>query len=447
MRKYFLFFVSLLFLFSTSSAVEMITRYEKTPVQLGPALTRVLWLLDKGAKVEIGPLEGDFYSVTHEGQKGYIYKRNVSQYVNPGKFQNIATDLKDVFPQNGATKGQVAVINGGQVVSGFEYNCQEDDKFEVYAVSKTILGIVAAKMVEDGIINLDETIDKYWRTLANLDFNTCSAAWRGYLGNESNVRERASDKMLQNPATLRNCLTHSSTIKNGSMIYMIPGDESSEFFCGSIAAKYTRSLFMLNHTYNQLFYPISQGQPGTITYYNPNKEELTRDHALAGYTMQVVAHVTINEYLKEKILNPLEIYGEPAFKEGNSIYYAAGYQTSAKDLAKIIALVANGGEYNGTQILSASSINQLEKVETNLRNQTIAFNYTDAGRFERKGKIEGMHHWYMSGYSKYGLNPQNWHAFVSYDPTTGNGFALTAYGSNCNGDNLYSVISNYVYSD
>jgi len=318
--------------------------------------------------------------------------------------------IKTIVSNSGVPKVQVAIIDVGEVTKTYAYNCSDNERFYVSTLSKTVLGIIAAKMEQDGIVDLDQVIDKYWYALKNYNFNTCTSEWKSYIGSESDVKKHAGENILQNPATLRNCLTHSSTIMNGNMWYFRPGDTSTECFYGSMSATYTRALFMLGHTYGQLF--TTGAIPGKTTSYNYLKDELTREHALAGFTMQVAMKQSVNEYLQSQILTPLGISG-PSFKKGNSIYFATSYQTSAKDLAKIIALVANDGIYNGKRILNQSTINEIEKVEKNLNNQTIAFSYVN-GKYIRHGSISSFNFAY-----EYDLNDiKDYYSYASYDPNT-----------------------------
>lgn len=347
--------------------------------------------------------------------------------------------VKSLVKNSGIPKVQVAVINNGSVVGSYAYNCSESDSFYVSSLSKSVLAITAAKMQQDGLIDLDDLISKHWYNLKNVNFNSYSSDWKKYMGSESAIREYAGKKLVQNPATIRNALTHSSTIKNGNMVHMNPNDHSSEYFEGSMSKTYSRAIFMLSHTYDQLF--ESGKIPGKTTNYNYLSDTLTREHALAGFTMQVAMKQSINEYLRYNLLSSIGS-STGTFKSGNSIYFAAGYQTSALDLAKLVSVLANDGYYGNKQIFNSATMKELEKIESNLANQSIAFSYIN-GKFLRYGTFSTL-----AGASNYGLSDlSKYYSYASYNPTTGNGLVITTYGNQTNAKKLVDSIDSYVYSN
>ena len=347
--------------------------------------------------------------------------------------------VKSLIKNSGVPKVQVAVINKGSIVGNYSYNCSDSDSFYVSAISKSILGILAAKMEQDGLIDLDVGISKYWYALKNANFDTYSSDWKSWMGSVSTIREYAGKSLVQNPTTLRNALMHSSTIKNGYMVHMNPQDDSSEYFEGSMSSTYAVALFMLSHTYGQLF--ESGKKPGAATSYNYLSDNLTREHALAGFTMQISMKKSLNEYLKSSLLSP--IGGSTGkFKSGNSIYFATGYQTSAVDLAKIISVLANDGYYGSKQIFNSTTMKEIEKIEGNLANQSIAFSYVN-GKFVRYGSFSKL-----VGASNYGLSDlSKYYSYVSYNPSTGDGVVVTTYGNSANAKKLVNSIDSYVYSN
>ena len=200
---------------------------------------------------------------------------------------------------------------------------------------------------------------------------------------------------------------------------------------------------MLAHTSTQLF--ETGAIPGVKTYYDYKKDDLTREHALAGFTMQIAMKESINEYLKREVFNKIGATSNPNFRNKNSIYFAAGYQSSALDTAKIIAAVANDGVYENKTILGKESIENIEKVYPNLKNQTIAFDYVD-GKYIKYGNFSGISYFYhydlSEMYAKYAT-------YISYDPNTSNGFVVNIKykDSNSNSFNEFNSMSKYFYSN
>ena len=364
---------------------------------------------------------------------------------------DITTDddyFDKLMKSRSVSKAQIVIIKDGQIAYTYNFGCDENDSFKVFAISKSVLGILAAKMQDDGVIDLDTKIETYWRQLGNKNVKECSDDWNSYYGSAKTVATYTDPKvaLVQNPATLRNCLTHSSTIKDDSMIYShvatketrAKGDfNRGEYFGGSIGSNYGMATFMLRHTWSQLF--KKGGVPGKKTKYDSSKENLTREHALAGFTMQVATNVSLNEYLKKEILDKIDVSSNPKFAKvdttilnenktvikrhnGNSMDFAAGYETSAVDLAKLITVVLNDGMYGNTRIMSQNAVNEIKKVEKNLKNQTIAFNYVN-GKYEKGGRFYLTKH-----LGKYSLSQGNSYSYVSFEPETKTGVVFTVVG-------------------
>lgn len=332
-----------------------------------------------------------------------------------------AEDVYKKISTGNIEKAQVAVFANGKIQSKYAYQTDDDERFKISSASKSVLGIIAAKMDADGIVNLDTNIDTYWHMNYDRNFSECTEAWKSNIGSNDSFKKYTapSVKLVENPATLRNCLTHSSTVKNLSMIYMEPGNTSSEYFGGGLSKTYARAAFMLSHTSHQLF--DKGGIPGTSTSYQMLKDNTTRDHAMAGFTMQVSMKETINEYLAREILTPLGCTNPSGFSGGNSIYFATSYNTSAVDLAKMISAIANDGVYEGKEIFSKDAITDLEKVESKLENQTIAFDYVDQ-KYVKYGSFSSINN---ATYYKIGDVVSDYVSYITYDPKTSVGFVVT----------------------
>lgn len=355
------------------------------------------------------------------------------------------TYFNKLMRSNYVSKAQIVIIRDGRIEYTYNYGCKDNDKFKVFAISKSVLGILAAKMQDDGIINLDTNIETYWRQLSSKNVSRCSDDWYKYYGNAGTIATNtdSSKALVENSPTLRNCLTHSSTIKNGYMWWKDSKKGNGEFFGGSIGSNYGMATFMLAHTWGQLF--ESGAIPGKTTEYNPNRESLTREHALAGFTMQIATNVSLNEYLKNEIFDVIGAESNPGFRKlkwtkkfkdgttefipmgdvaatGNSIEFATSYETSAVDLAKLITIILNNGMYGSTRIMSEDAVDEIKRVETNLKNQTIAFNYAN-GKYEKSGRYA-----VAEFFGRYNLSQGNNYSYVSFDPEARSGLVVTVTG-------------------
>lgn len=374
----------------------------------------------------------------------------VTNSPNIRKPKNNAVDaqvLLDMIPKNNIQSAQVTVFGSGRVFSSANHNTNDNNRYPISSASKMMLGIIAAKMQDDNLINLDTQIDYYWHSLYNRNFNATTSEWQSYIGSPQTLKNYTAPdiKLVENPATLRHCLTNSSSIKNMNMVHMIPNDSSSEYFGGGMSQTYSRAAFMLKHTYHQLF--EQNGIPGTKTEYTMRSDNTTRDHALAGFTMQIAMNQSLNEYLNSKITSQIGSTSSPGFNKGNSIYFATSYYSSANDLAKIISAVANNGVYDGKRIFSTNAITEIEKVYGNLNNQTIAFEY-QGGKYVKYGNYPST-----SIIGNYGISSEisNNSTYISYDPVSTIGFVVNIKYNNTNDKNnsinTYGQLSNYFYSN
>ena len=313
--------------------------------------TNVATVTNEGYVKAVGVGTAIISVVSHSGKYASAVIHVKSNEVSVPQVEVLsAKDLFNKNSLNGITMAQTAVFSQGEVVSTYSYKTSDTEAFPISSASKSILGIVAAKMNNDGILNLDTKIDTYWHRVNGYDYTTCSSEWQKAIGSKDTLKKYTASnvELVENHASLRNCLTHSSTVKNMSMVHLRPNDDSSEYFGGGMGKNYGVAAFMLSHTYHQLF--EKDGVPGSTTAYNYLKDTLTREHALAGYTMQISMKESVNEYLKREILNPLGCTSNGGFTNGNSIYFSTYYQSSAVDLAKIISMVANDGVSNGKRI-------------------------------------------------------------------------------------------------
>ena len=337
------------------------------------------------------------------------------------------------------SQAQIVTFTAGKISDSYSSGINSNAGMYISSGTKNILGIVAAKMQEDGIINLDTKIETYWHNLSNYNFNSCTAEWKSMLGSENSLRNYISKNMVQSGATLRNALTNSSGLYNMNMVHLIPNNDSSEYFGGGLGKSYSTAAFMLSHTYGQLFQSSSAGNS---TNYNYQKDGLTRESTLAGTTMQIAMKQSLNEYIRSSILSKINAQSNPHFKGGNTIYLGTAFSISAIDYAKIIAAIANDGVFNDTRLFSNNTVNEIEKVYSNLKNQTIAFDYID-GKYVKYGNFIDVN--YFKNYNISDLS--NYYSYVSYNPKTSSGFvAIVKFNTN-NNLSMFNSMSNYFYSN
>lgn len=270
------------------------------------------------------------------------------------KHDDIQAAVDAAAKKYGADGLQVAVIENGVVTDTYAYgwatkNTDEmttDHKIRIASISKVAVGITAQLLREDGIIDLDADISQYWGVKAK------------------------NPKYPNYPITIRGMLTHTSSIVNA-------GDSTSRAY-SSVKSKLQGSGY-------------SGAVPGDIGYWAYNNYAF----AVLGMTLELAANRTANDILEEKLYTPMDMdasFGPGDLKNtdllatiyrasgevgrsvekskslhsnttpgGNGTFFAGGLTVSSYDLAKLIALLAGDGMYEGVQLLEKTSVEQMEE--------------------------------------------------------------------------------------
>ncbi len=256
--------------------------------------------------------------------------------------------MNETAEKYGASGIQIAVFRG-EDGAFFAWNygyatknteaMSEDTKIRVASISKVAVAVAALKMQEQGIVDLDKNIGKYW------------------------------GEKLPKKVTLKNLLTHTSTLR-----YL--------GFRGT--AEDTLAQLVNKNNY-------IDGKPGAKSVWSYNNYAI----GVAGTTLEMASGLPLDDYLREEIFSPLGIeasffsgrLGEDASlatlyewdggverteAEGreivgtqevgrNTSMFSGSLTISAKDTAKLFYLLANNGKYDGERILSSKSVKAMEE--------------------------------------------------------------------------------------
>ena len=104
----------------------------------------------------------------------------------------------------------------------------------------------------------------------------------------------------------------------------------------------------------------------------------------------------------------------------NAVYYPGGLTISAGDLAKLIALLANAGVYEGEQLLDPDSVEQMEEYDE----EPLEDGSFQAHPLCYVPDIYGREGVYYHPGTAYGV-----FSCVSYDPQTGDGVVVITSGA------------------
>lgn len=342
----------------------------------------------------------------------------------------------DAVAQKYGAKGlQVAVVEKGVVTDTYAYGwavkdkvaMTADHKLRVASISKVAVGLTAQLLREDGIIDLDADISQYWDvTVKNPKFPLI-------------------------PITIRNMLTHTSSIVNA-------GDSVPRTY-SSVRSKLQGSGFV-------------GSAPGDINGWTYNNYAF----GVLGMTLELAADRVTDDILQEKLYKAMDI--DAAFGAGDikntdllatlyrtdwsvarsveaqkklhsptkpgakGSYFAGGLTASAYDLAKLIAMLGDDGRYEGVQLLQTESVVEMET-------------YMEPATPDGSYQATPMRYW-PELYGRKGIFFHTGSAYgvfnaVTYDPVTGDGVVVLTTGASGAKDEygIYKVcaeINQQIYS-
>lgn len=323
----------------------------------------------------------------------------------------------------GAVGVQVAVIEDGKVSNSFEYGWAEKDlrpmeadtKIRVASLTKTVIGMVTFRLVDESLLDLDADISDY-------------------IGVK--VRNPAyPDDVI----TLRMLLSHTS---------------------GLDKASYTDSLEKLQKKL-QTASTYTENRPGEVFEYN------NFGFGVIGSICEIVTGKTMNTLAKEYFFTPMSIdagfaplemdaseiaviynsdgeigrtieamqsIGLPSEPVEHMQHYAGGLMISAADYAKLLTLLMSDGVYNGERYLSAESVAEIERVQLTKSNGTM--------QCLPVWKYDGLYGedslYYHTG-NNYGV-----YALYTYDPESGFGTVVVTTGATLKYDSyrIYAICGN-----
>ncbi|MBQ6987334.1 MAG: serine hydrolase [Oscillibacter sp.] len=309
----------------------------------------------------------------------------------------------------GATGLQVAVVERGHLTDTFAYGWAtvgEDrmtptHKMRIASISKVLVGLTAARMRQDGLVDYSEPFGIYW------------------------------DDTFVNPAhpntpvTLKTLLTHTSSLADGSL-----------------SASSVRSRLSSGRGY-------TSAVPGSLD----NWEYSNFGFGVLGMTLERVGNRTLDQLLNRYFFNIMDIDASfyagdlhdssklvtlysggsvtlslssqrsrhnPGTPGGDGSVFAGGLVISVRDLGKVAALLANDGSYEGLQLLSPESVRVMETYDE----QRVSDGFYQAMPIRYRTDAYGREGIYYHTGSAYGV----FNGF-SYDPHTGDGVVVLTVGA------------------
>lgn len=348
----------------------------------------------------------------------------------PADHDGIQSAVEAIAQRYGAAAVQAAVVEQGRVTDVYAWGwavqgetpLTAENKFRVAALSVPAAALAAMALAEEGAVDLDAPLGECW----GLSFHNPSAPYAD--------------------VTLRSILSQTSTIAEGEDVSV-----------AGMRAWLEKGGF-------------TDGVPGDMASWRRGDYPLD----VLGTSLELAAGETVNDVLERRFFDIMDIdaaFGPGALEDPslladiyredgsaglsaedqraqtaggpgeNGAYFAGGLAISAGDYAKLTALLAGGGRYEGLQLLAEGSVELMES----LQGTPAGEDFQQALPMEYRTDLYGREALYCCSGGGFGA-----YDFVSYDPAAGDGVVVLTSGArgDIDGHGVYAVcgeIAAYIY--
>ncbi|MEQ8314257.1 MAG: serine hydrolase domain-containing protein [Gammaproteobacteria bacterium] len=230
----------------------------------------------------------------------------------------------------------------------------KDTIFRIYSMTKPIISVAAMILVEDGLLELDDPVEKYIPEFANLQLID---------------RETGEISAAENTMTVEHLLTHESGLVQAifaadtelGQMYMRDFPDYSDITARDLAGRIGRL-------------PV-YFEPGTAWHYGHSTDVL-------GAVLEVAAGQSLDALLEERIFAPLGMDETTFYVPKSKAYRIAepihgdmadntevramlsgggGLNSTTEDYVRFASMLLNGGSYRGVRILEESTLDQMRE--------------------------------------------------------------------------------------
>ena len=334
--------------------------------------------------------------------------------------------LADVMEDFSAVAVSVAAIENGQLSqSGAwgwairdEREMTADTKLRVASLSKVAVGMCAMAMAQEGILDLDAPLSAYWGESVQNPYTQAQPTTRTLMSHSSSVKSLEISRGLSHLTSL---LSRGSSWRSvepgdvGGWYYSNFGvcvlGTTLELASGQVLDDYFQSHFCQPMGLTASFFGGNLEEESLATLYNPSS---------VGRTAAAQAGESIPDQIGD-----------------GASWYPGGLTISAVDLAKLVAVLANGGEYEGVSYLESETVAEMETPQFQVApGETSVFDQCLILR--RQENILGRDQIYYHTGSAYGV-----FSLLTFDPDTGDGVVVLTTGTPRQADEhgLYALCS------
>lgn len=348
--------------------------------------------------------------------------------------EELQPEIDEIAQKYGATGVSVALIENGEVTNHWEYGyavknsieMSEDTKIRIASITKVILAMNIFKLVDQGVVDLDESIGTYWGfPVANPKYPEDAISFRSILSHTSSIADVDSYKNIE--GRLRN----SDVFRN-----VKPLDPAGWSYCNYAFGVAGTTL---EKAANKSIHEIARE-----SFFDP----MGIDAAFAPGKIKSQEFLANLYYADGSVARSRESMAGMMGSDtpgGNGAYMAGGLYASAKDLAKMISILANDGVYDGERYLSEESVDIMETQYCDaILHEVEVIQCFPLKYLENIYDESSLYFHTGSAYGVFNL--------FSYNPETKNGVVVLTTGASgiCDEYGIYAVcgeISKVLYND
>jgi len=224
--------------------------------------------------------------------------------------------------------------------------------FRIYSMTKPIISVAIMTLVEDGVIALDDPVEKYIPEFANLEVID---------------RETGETRPARNSISIENLLTHESGLIQA---IFSPDSALGKRYASELRGDITAQEFAAKIGRLPVYF-----EPGTAWHYGHSTDVL-------GAVLEIATGQTLDVVLNERIFQPLGMdettFCVPASKRDRiaepvhgrmtdntiprkMLSGGGGLNSTTEDYVRFAQMLLNGGEYRGARIIEESTLDLMRE--------------------------------------------------------------------------------------
>ena len=226
----------------------------------------------------------------------------------------------------------------------------QDSIFRIFSMTKPIVSVAIMTMVEDGLMALDDPVEKFIPEFAD---------------GQVMDRETGEVRPVERAMTVENLLTHESGLIQA---FFSPNSELGQLYGSELQGDLNNREFAARIGALPLYF-----EPGTAWHYGHSTDVL-------GALLEVVGENSLDVVLGERIFDPLGmddtsflVPRRDAYRVAEPIHGAMGDNTvprrmlsgggglnsTTEDYVRFAEMLLNGGEYRGARIIEEATLEEM----------------------------------------------------------------------------------------